>query len=52
LHRDLQLRVEATMMLFVVAEIHRIQTAQALWAVRVAEATLEFWMFVIAPYYR
>ena len=39
------------MMLFVVAEICRIQTAQALWAVRVAEATLEYWMFLIAPYY-
>jgi len=39
-------------MLYIVAEAHRIQTAQALLAVRVAEATLEFWMFVIAPYYR
>ncbi len=21
------------------------------WAVRVAEATMEYWMFVVAPYY-
>jgi len=38
-------------MLYLVAEAHRIHTAQALWAVRVAEATLEYWMFVVAPYY-
>ncbi len=39
-------------MIYIIAEAHRINVAQALWAVRVAEATLEFWMFVIAPYYR
>jgi len=38
-------------LIFIVAEAHRIQTAQALWAVRVAEATMEYWMFVVAPYY-
>jgi len=45
-------RSEVQLMLYFVAEAHRIQTAQALWAVRVVEATLEFWMFVVAPYYR
>ena len=38
-------------MIYIIAEAHRINVAQALWAVRVAEATLEYWMFLIAPYF-